>query len=667
MKVLDTYTKRLQRSFEFCESYWEKAIDNYNHYFGKLSYPKSKNNTEEENVSKLYPFASRVTTGISFDIVETILPRIIGRDPEFITAAFEPEDIPAEGVARMVIESQYDNPKLALLGEPIYLKLQKMVKEALIAGTAVGRGYWRKENVKRPKYNVEIEKTGKSGSVEEMYDYAKEYSSKDLKFIKEEQNYKFLDDFDLKHLPFFFFFPDPMFTEAGRMRYKIERDFYTANELISEAERFGYDPQAVKEALSEEKKAFTPIISKDWLYYYNQLFGSLSNDIFNDDDDKLRVIVIDKMWENGMVWVYANERHCLTPQGMKSPYDTLRDPFIFTHNVTQPHSFFSRSEVDAIKKLEDNINDLINMRNDNLFNAMSSFYLINPVLFEEGGENFLPYPNSVYKVKDIMAALREVKGQDVTAAVYRETAELYGYIQRISGVNDYVKGAEGISLAGRTYGGLRLAQEVANVRFLVKSTLFEQITLRALGYMILEMSRQFINEDRVVRIIGEKSLLYDSDFYKISALELKKIKGFMDIKIIPSSTRAIDEQAEVMKLNGLVDRVGSGRPPFDRITPELHERLLLKYLPLFGFKDASYWIRKMRESVNQGTNSVNQGMNKEKPKTNLPVNKEEVMTTNGIQNQPAGLEQLLANQAEIPNVVDQIKKVNQIPIQNLLS
>ncbi|MEM4270794.1 MAG: hypothetical protein QXO70_01720, partial [Candidatus Pacearchaeota archaeon] len=246
-------------------------------------------------------------------------------------------------------------------------------------------------------------------------------------------------------------------------------------------------------------------------------------------------------------------------------------------------------------------------------------------------------------------ALREVKGQDVTAAVYKETDTLYQYIQRISGITDYTRGAEGITLAGRTYGGLRLAQEVANARFAIKTTLFEQVTLRSLGYMMLEMSRQFFNKDRIVRLtgtLGEE----EKGFYNIEVSKLKAIKGYMDIQVIPSSTRAIDETAEAMKLNGLLDRMASGRPPFDRMTPNLYSRFLLKYLPLFGFHDAIYWVREMNKMVKEAEKETKKEEQVQPQNaTPLPIGMGEMMTGAGVQSQPNPLEQILANQGGIPN------------------
>lgn len=647
-KILE-YKNRLKKSKDFCYPHWSRFIDNYKHYLSRLSY-KIKGGSGGEDIEKenKYPFASQITTGISFDTIETIMPRIIGRDPEFVTAAIEPEDIPYEQTAKMTIEYEYQNPKLHLLGEPIYLKLQKAVREALITGTSVMRAYWRRETIKRAVYKAKIGE--KEGEIKNMEQLAKKMGL-EMEYVKKYEETPFLDDFDVKHLPFFFFFPDPVISETGLMRYKIERAFYTKEQLIAEAQIFNYDKNVLKDLFENKQTSFyTPEIDKDFMYQYSQLFhdGGLASDLSLTDDDKMALYTVDKMWEGGKVYVFVNEKYNLTgEEGIKSPYDLIKDPFIFTYNIPQPHLFYGRSELDAIKRLEDGINDLTNMRADNLFQAMSSIYLVNPKVLENASE-FAPYPNSVWNVKDINLALREIKGQDVTAAVYKETDTLYQYIQRISGITDYTRGAEGITLAGRTYGGLRLAQEVANARFAIKTTLFEQVTLRSLGYMMLEMARQFFDKDRIARLTGQAGEV-EQEFYTIEVSKLKSIKGYMDIQVIPSSTRAIDEQAEAMKLNGLLDRMGSGKPPFDKMTPNLYYRFLLKYLPLFGFHDAIYWIREMRKSETSQLVPSPEPQHQAQPETNLPVNMGEVMTTKGVQSQPNPLEQILANQSEIPN------------------
>lgn len=647
MDRLSVYKDRLKKSKDFCFPHFERFIDNYRHYLSRLS---SSYFREDEEGGKKYPFTSKISTGISFDTIETMMPRIIGRNPEFITAAIEPEDIPYEQTAKMVLEYEYNNPKLHLLGEPIYLKLQKAVREALICGTAVLRSYWRREPIKRAIWKGKV--ADKVGEIKQMEKLASKYGQ-DLKFVKDYEKVAFLDDFDVKHLPFYFFLPDPLIPETGQMRYKIERSFYTKDQLISEAQIFNYDKKVLEDLFSNRGNySLTFDIDKDFMNDYAQLFSdsAVSNIVSSSDDDTIKMFLVDKMWEGGKVYVFVNEKYNLTGEnGIPSPYDLIKDPFVFIYNIPQPHLFYGRSEIDAIKRMEDGINDLTNLRNDNLYEAASRIYLYNPKVLENGA-SFAPYPNSVWAVKDVDKALRQFNVNDVTASVYKETDVLYQYIQKITGVNDYVRGAEGMTLAGRTYGGLRLAQEVANARFAIKTTLFEEVTLRSLGYMMLEMSRQFLNKDRIVRLVGNYNDFEGEQFYKIKASDLKSIKGYMDIQIIPSSTRSVDEQAEAMKLNGLLDRISTGRPPFDKMTDNLYYRFLLKYLPLFGFHDAVYWIREMRKQVASSMPTMGKPEKKGKNKGNLPVSSSEILTSNGIQSQPFPLEQILANQSEVPNI-----------------
>jgi hypothetical protein len=481
----------MRASRRVCEPHWNRAIDNYKHYLGRLDV----GNTSENQ----YPFTSKMTIPISYEIVETVLPRIIGKDPEFTPIAIEPSDVPYENTARIAIDMEYNNPKLELLGEPIYLKLVKGVKEALITGNAVWRAFWRRESSKRVVYTASLDRSGhKDDDIQEVLKVAKELKAeKEIRYGKKFVDSPFLDDFDIKLVPFFHFFPDVSFSEPGRMRYQIERYWMTPDELFEEAEAFSYDKAQMDEIqrmIDEKKMSFTSEIGKDFLQQYNDLFANLNDETFSNDDDKIPLLIVDKMWEGGKtVHVIVNEKYVLTGEkGMPNPYNVKKNPFIFANDVTVPHSYFSRGEIDAIKKLEDGVTDIFNMRFDNLIQSMLNFWLVNKNFIAEGDE-FVPIPNTITSVTDVDRAVRIISGKDVTATAYKEAEELMALIKNISGTQDYVKGEEGQTLAGRTYGGMRLVQEMANARFIVKSRLFEKMALKALGYFILEFSRQFIN------------------------------------------------------------------------------------------------------------------------------------------------------------------------------
>lgn len=593
--MLSLYRERLRLSRNQCESNWSRSIENYKHYLGRLDVGGI---SEQE-----YPFESNMTVPISYEVVETVLPRFIGRDPEFTTVALEPSDAPFESTAKLTIESQYNNPKLEMLGEPIYLKLFKMVKEGVITGNFVGRAMWRRQAKKRISYMANLAEAGVTdeADIKKVLEMAEKIrlngGNGDIKWSKKLIDVPFLDDFDLRHIPFFHFFPDLAFDMPGRMRFKIEREFMTFEELADEATIFGYEKAVMDEIklmVDEGHGSFTSDIGKDFLQDYQDLFSnSLHPATISTDDNKIPLLIVDKMWMGDRVAVFVNEKYNLTGErGMRNPYDLMVDPFIFGADVVMPHSYFAWGELDAIRKIEDGITDTLNMRFDNLLQSMLNYWLYNPKFLTTQDE-FVPIPNSVTAVGDIDRAVKLISGKDVTASAYKEAEELMAIVQRVTGVNDYVKGSEGETLAGRTYGGLRLVQEMANARFIIKSRMFEKLTLKSLGYFMLEMSRQFINKDRISRMAGDFG---DVEEKKINSGELKQIKGFMDIKVVPNSSRTIDEQAEAMRLEKVADRFVAGKGPFQNVPPEVYEKFLLKYLQGYGVNDAIYWVRAIREA-----------------------------------------------------------------------
>lgn len=646
MSMIQTYKKRLKQSYNYSEPHWNRAIDNYKHYLGRLD----TGGLSEKD----YPFHSRMSIQLSYEVVETVMPRIIGKDPEFTTIGIDSEDVPFERTAKMAIELGYNNPKLELLGEPIYLKLQRGVKEQLITGNVVYRAFWRREVKKQMQYLASIGKTGHKdipmSELNKIIEKNPEYE-KDVIYNKKLIDSPYLDDFDLRHVPFFMWFGDIPMIETGRMRYHTERDYMTFDDLSDEAERFGYDKSVMDEIAMmcrESRSGFTPDLSKDFLQEYNDLFQTFDNETFSTDDDKIPLLVVDKMWMGDKVAVFVNEKYNLTgDEGMPNPYDIKKNPFIFGHDVTIPHSYFSYGEIDAIKKIEDGINDMSNMRFDNLVSAMLNFWLVNPNLVDSNDE-FQPIPGSITAVQDVDRAVRLINGGDVTPTIYRETDGLYQTGQRIAGINDYVKGAEGETLAGRTYGGLRLVQEAANARFIVKSRLFEKLTLKALGYFILELSKQFIVKDRVQRYFGENEEAIEK---KVSARELKSIKGMMDIKVVPNSSMVIDQQAEAMKMNALADRIVMNKGPFEAWPADVYDKFLLKYLPLYGVTDAPYWVRIIKEQ-RQKTEKEQDKIAKEAVKQQQPPQPQpgmmDMIQPDQIAAQPNPLEQIL-NAGAMPN------------------
>lgn len=712
--ILTIYKDRMRQSMSLAESHWQRSIDNYKHYFGRLDVGT---NTNEEQAEQDYPFYSKMSLSLSYEVVETVLPRLIGKDPEFTFVAQEPKDVQYEDLAKITVGSQYNNPKLELMGEPIYLKLMRMVKEGLITGNAVGRPMWRRQVRQIARYMATLERAGYKNErdIQRVIAAAQKLGVEDeVKYGKEFAETPWLDDFDLTHLPFFHYFGDWIMVEPGRFRYQIERELMTLDDLEDEAKRFGYDNTVMNEIRAKHEARetfFNPAddspISKNFMWEYYNLFAIDDQATFATDDEKIPLLRVDKMWDiDGRVHVFVNENWGVTgtgksgkeglvntgkglsdkgsdrkliaegkehpDDGIENPYDIKKAPFIHVHDVVIPHSYFSRGEIDSIKKLEDGANDLMNMRFDNLLQAMLNYWLWNPKMMAEAQDEFVPIPNTTTAVKDVDKAVKVITGQDVTASAYKEADNLVAAIKGIAGLGDYAQGIEGGTVAGRTYGGMRLVQEVANARFIVKSRLFEKVTLKSLGYFMLEFSRQFISKDRILRLSGDMGHVSEK---RISASGLKSIVGFMDLSVIPNSAMVVDQQAEAIRMNAVADRFASEKGAFKDMPDEVNDKMLFQFLKAYGITDAVYWVRARQEAREaakkrgETTNSATGGTGKEllekalagggvtppgtssplTPTPNLgntlPIGSSEVLQSDQIASQPDPLGQIINAQA----------------------
>src|SRR3972149_11850343 len=106
--ALGTFDKRITLSRDYTSVYFDRFIENYKHYLGHLIVPSGTN----------YPLSSQMTVPISYSIVETILPRMMGKDPEFMASARNPEDRDLEKIYKPLVHYWWTNPALYQLGDP---------------------------------------------------------------------------------------------------------------------------------------------------------------------------------------------------------------------------------------------------------------------------------------------------------------------------------------------------------------------------------------------------------------------------------------------------------------------------------------------------------------------------------------------------------------------
>ena len=315
---------------------------------------------------------------------------------------------------------------------------------------------------------------------------------------------------------------------------------------------------------------------------FKDLFGKEDYTFEDTTNPKVERLM---MWEDNRFAVVIGRKICL--RDGENPFDFKRKPIFAVKDIPIPGEFYAWGEIDPIKKLEDGMTDIMNMRFDNIARALMKMWMVNPDLVIDE-EEFVPMPDGLVHVRDINNAAREMPVSDVTSSAYAEAREIYSIIQGTSGVTDYAKGVEGRTLVGRTVGGLRLLQEAANARFALKMRLFEHLALKTVGNAFLELDKQFISKERVLRITGE----YGDKVIKVSPEKLRTNVGYLDLDVVTNSSEAVDKQFEILKWNAIVDRVG--KPPFDMLPRDIMDKIAVKYWEAYGIKEAPIWMRLMK-------------------------------------------------------------------------
>lgn len=179
-------------------------------------------------------------------------------------------------------------------------------------------------------------------------------------------------------------------------------------------------------------------------------------------------------------------------------------PFIVGLDYPDLMDFYAIGEVDNVKDLQYELNELENQALDNIKNVMNRMWIIS----SQAGvdlETLASYPNNVVIARD-MAGIRELNQQPLGNDFYNWKNNKLDDIQRISGVSDY---SRGMNMPGMTdtVGGISALIEEANMRFSLKIKILQMTALKQFAEMLFKLDQQFITDIVLpVRVQGQKGM-----------------------------------------------------------------------------------------------------------------------------------------------------------------
>lgn len=539
--AVTTAKKRMDLSREYTQPYFDRFLDNYKHYF-----IRTIDEAIEED-PEAYPFYSNLMLPITYQIVETILPRAFSRLPTFNIKTEAMNDDKAEFGLKELIRYQMNHPYL--MDDPIYARLVNTLKEEFITGNAWGEVPWyqkEEEVLEWQPYSTELGLTEPSW---DNMDQILEFGVKP-QWILVKVKKKMIDAPVYQHKNIFHVFPDPKKKRVSDLSYIINEEFMTKKEVLDMANAAPRYFQNMDEFKALQPGSVTGGSSKqtDYDQEIAEMFGG-KDFTFRDDTEGQH-----KVWfmkEKGKLCIVVDET--LTIREGDNPNGDGKLGMILMKDIPIPHELYAWGEPDPIKRIEDSMSDQSNMRQDNVFYDLMRMWKLDPNSLVDG-EEFIPEPGTVVQMTDL-SGLMPLETGTTKASAYREYDEWEQMIQNVTGVSDYATGQAGEGM-NDTKGGIELLQQAANARFTQKLNLFENLGLKAIGTMYVNRNMRFFDTTQPLNTEKGKIVIEPDD--------VRMIRGNVHFIVDAGSTEAISKQTEIQKwtmLNGQL-----GKPPFANLS-----------------------------------------------------------------------------------------------------
>ena len=415
--------------------------------------------------------------------IETIMPRMVGAKPKIEAIPREIEDTENARSTSQVLDYQWDIMDMKK-------KIKLWVKQALLYGVGVIKLTWSFK--------------GEFGNV-----------------VQDQPDAEVVDLFD--------FYIDPDATTTDNAEYIIHRV-----ERNIEALKANKNYTVFKE-LVEDVKDDSYKIQRD----------SITGLSKPKDSDKKKVELLE-YWglydikgtgvDEECLITLANRKHIL--RAIPNPYEHKRKPFIVLFDTQIPNEFWAVGEVEPLKSLQYELNDIRNQRMDNVTLILNRMWKVKKGANIDEDE-LVSQAGAVVHTDD-MAGLETIDTPDVTASAYNEETLVKSDMQQASGITDYTKGQGSGAVRGQsgmgneTATGIMLLQEAGNARFRYKLDNLED-SLKDFGNQLIALNQQYLDKKMTIRIVGKEGGVKWID------VSPDNIKGRYDIAVEAGSTQPMNK------------------------------------------------------------------------------------------------------------------------------
>jgi hypothetical protein len=432
------------------------------------------------------------------------------------------------------------------------------IKEALMYGTSHIKPVWRYE-IRNVKQKVPV--TSILGvSMESKY--------QDTEIVA-------YDDPHVEHIDIWDIYVDPDATNVDDAEYVVHRVFRTKEHIKRMAQN------GIYKNIEKIGNSFSPTSSDE--IGSEERMSSIGLSKSPKQQDKIELL---EYWTDERIIVVANRSAIIRNE--PNPFWHGKKPFIRIVDHPVPHEYYGIGEIEPIEYLQYELNDTRNQRMDNVNLVLNRMWKVlrgSDIIPEQ----LISRPGGFIEVDD-MGDIEEVKFTDVTSSSYKEEEEIKRDIDRTVGVFDYARGET--TDRRETATTASILSNAANERFKLKVQLMEDMGLRRLGLMLIQLNQQFIDSERVIRVVGDDGVNFE-------ILSPEDIIGEFDIMPIGSTVEPIINKET--RVNQLISLYGVMKD-----SPHINQsEFLKKILETADIKDTSRIIIPMEQAIQR---QMQQGM-----------------------------------------------------------
>lgn len=406
----------------------------------------------------------------AFSTIETIVPRLVAGRPQIDVMPREEGDTDYARVQNYLVDYQWDQCDMDKL-------LPDIVRQMLIYGTSVVKVYWDKK-VETVEEEIEIDP-----------DFP-ELGSQKVEVEKTTKNQPVVEMVDL-----YDFFWDPKGFDIDSCGWVAHRTYRSYDYLIKMQKQGLY-----KNVNLLEKDKTRPFKGETDKITRTTALGTTDPQSVSGDSDKEANIELIEYWEDNRVVTIANRTVVIRDD--KNPFAHGKKPFVRFVDQSVPKEFCGIGELEPIETLQKELNDMRNQRMDNASLILNRMWLVQNGANVDEDELVSDVGGIIHT--DKIEGVQALYPPEIPNSSYREETLIKADIQQTTGITDYTKGVASDALANETATGISMMQEAGNARIKLKMMNIE-MGIREIGELFISLNKQFIDEETVIRILGEGS------------------------------------------------------------------------------------------------------------------------------------------------------------------